>query len=828
MVVGVTAYVFYCEGEQGRDTSAHKVGDALSRLNSDFTKMQVSNREFAARLAHDSALTTALNKQDRPALSTLFKNASNARRFAGTIAVFDGTGTVVYSTDAPTKFGYNMRGKNAGIDYVLNGLDNFTGLTAALTVAQPIAVTAMVPIIGEGGKCQGIVAVSESLNEEFFTGEAMKFALLSESLSDIDFILLAGRDNNYFCLTPGLLKDKPAFVQQLSERGAKAMPGWQEPSSGWQVNDIFKWLGNLLHGGTNIGAGFVRDGRFWQQYNLSNIGFVVATTTIHAQGIKPGFIIIITCVLGLLAFVLAVVFSAKINNVESPGQALMGHLKAWQADLQPPPASGFSGVWHELAELIDQTLAGKQHYIQALKLQLNKTTQQVNEIAKEGQTADGQFAALDRQVANQNRQLSEFSRQLNYANQQNVFLQQELQAILQSTTEGFLVLDGYGNVLSCNNIFLNWLGASEAEIAGRFCFDLVQKPGEKANEVPTGSDLGRAFVKHESNTAALIEQFFPEGAIHHAKSGQAVEVLLHLQPIAGQDNNIQGYILVVRDKSLRSEIVKLRMEMINMLTRAVRAPLISAEKEWQSLLGSDGEFKSSQALELNQKLTNEKANFFQNAGEKFEPAVEHRLNDLHSRYQNLIRSVESLLSAHGQSSEQLAITPQNDSQLVEGLDNIFPRAEALPSELFPITRLIGDCLEEVAGIARGRHLVLDHKTSTAMPNIRGNRAVIKSILAPIIDKIINSTDSGGKVRVESTFQDKEIKLGISSSGPALAEEEIVDMFAGFIPEKHSEDTYGARLSLYLARNNAERIGAHVWAQSVSGRGTTIYITLPVG
>jgi len=360
---------------------------------------------------------------------------------------------------------------------------------------------------------------------------------------------------------------------------------------------------------------------------------------------------------------------------------------------------------------------------------------------------------------------------------------------------------------------------SEAEIAGRFCFDLVRKPGEKISDAPRGAaaDPGRAFVKHDSNTAALIDQFFPEGFVYHSKSVQAVEVLLHLQPIAGQDNNIQGYILVVRDKSLRSEIVKLRTEMINMLTRAIRAPLVSAEKEWQSLLSGNGQPFGDAELD-------EQKGFNKQSG----TAIKHRLNDLHSRYQNLIRSVESLLSVHGQSVDQLPPSPQNDSQFVEGLENIFPRAEALPVESFSVTRLIGDCLEEVADIARGRHLVLDHKTSTAMPNIKGNRAVIKSILAPIIDKIINSTDAGGKVRVESKLADKEIKLGISSSGPAVSEEEIADMFAGFIPEKHSEDTYGARLSLYLARNNAERIGAHVWAQSESGHGTTIYITLLVG
>src|SRR5579872_2395478 len=172
MVGGMTAYVFYWQGEQGHDEAAHKINNVLRKLNSDFARMQVINREFASRLAHDSNLVAALSKSDRAAIASLFKNASNERHSAGYIAAFDGNGAVIYSSDAPAKFGYNMHGKNTGVDYVLNSLDNFTGLTLGLTAAQSIAVSAIVPIIGEGGKCRGMVAVCQPINEEFLTGEA--------------------------------------------------------------------------------------------------------------------------------------------------------------------------------------------------------------------------------------------------------------------------------------------------------------------------------------------------------------------------------------------------------------------------------------------------------------------------------------------------------------------------------------------------------------------------------------------------------------------------------------------------------------------------------
>src|SRR5262249_42760057 len=142
---------------------------------------------------------------------------------------------------------------------------------------------------------------------------------------------------------------------------------------------------------------------------------------------------------------------------------------------------------------------------------------------------DKQFDALNRQVSTQSRQLTELSKQANNANRQAVSLQQRLDAVLQSSTEGFLILDQFGSVLSANAVLLKWMGVNESEIAGRYCFDLVKKPGEpKPDGLPP-----RSIAKKSNEPHSVIDQFYPEGVIYNLRGDKLVEVLAHLQPVGG-------------------------------------------------------------------------------------------------------------------------------------------------------------------------------------------------------------------------------------------------------------------------------------------------------
>jgi K+-sensing histidine kinase KdpD len=236
--------------------------------------------------------------------------------------------------------------------------------------------------------------------------------------------------------------------------------------------------------------------------------------------------------------------------------------------------------------------------------------------------------------------------------------------------------------------------------------------------------------------------------------------------------------MVLRDKSLHSEAHRLRNEIVAMLQESIRGPLVVADQKWSSVLTTTSK---------------------QFGGTALGPA----LIDLHSNYQALMAVIDSLLMMH------TGIVP---TQVVQ-------------REQVSVTRLIGDCLEQVAQQARAHQIMLDYKTVTGLPSTAIDKDILRDIVIQLLEKMISVTAPGGRVRVESTAKNNEIRLSIFSSGPALPAGEIEDMFAGFIQGKHTEDTYSSRLSLYLVRNNLERLGGKIWAES--DRGTYFYFTLPI-
>lgn len=776
VALGHAGSALYIDFHANRANASNRLLEAKKQLvggegrRGEFTKILDVNLSLGKRLLADPAVISAFASKDRGALQAALKPFFEQTGFPGTITFLDNSRRILLSTEAPSKAGSQLT--NGVIETVFNQGREFPGVVR--TETGGIVLQSAIPVV-QGGKIAGCLCLNQPLNIEYLTGVAAQLGIADPNLSGLDLALLSNDDGKLVAYTTGLVgKSGGPFVAELESKGKKAIPE--------SMKLPFPVPKELLAFCVTEEAGFERGARWWLKLPLGTKGmkeepaillFSTKVTDMTQKVIMVGVLVGVVCSVGLL---MALVFVASLSKeVNTPLRFLIRRTNELASQKQSIPAlEGLDGDWLELGELIDTAVSSMRHSTQSLRKELNKQQEAVKEKALQIETTNQQLDSLNRQFSQQAKQLSEASKQINYSSRQAIMLQHKLESVMQVSTEGFLVLDHYGNVMSANPVFLNWVGTSEGEIAGRLCFDLVKKVGE-----PRNSDgAGQAFAKH-GDPNALINNFYPEGVIYHFSKDKKVDVLAHLQPITGDENKIEGYIMVLRDKSLRSENAQLKQEIVSMLQDSIRTQLVAGESRWTPILS--------------------------NANQTMHPSVGQALAELHTHYEQLIGLVDSLLMIYGG----------------------FVPPPVIPKEQVVVTRLVADCLEEVSPLARGRQLLLDYKTVTGLPPINCNKEQLHSILIQVLHRMIGVTAPGGRVRVESQIRNQEMRIGVSSSGPALPANEITDMFVGFIQGKHSEDTYSDRLAMYLARNNVERLGGRIWAESEAGRGTAVFFTVSV-
>jgi signal transduction histidine kinase len=764
--------------QSSRSLAAMRAEGASRKFEEDKSMIASANAALASTMSTDKDLVAALTNKDPKLAAERIISIVHSTSYPGDLALLDSSGRMLYSTDNP-KGGDMGAERSPLLEYVIKSQKESAvggGISGVATFNAGRMTLTSVVAIRSGKKFIGMVTASQPLSSNFLSGMASKWLIENPDYKDIGIGVVpmgkAGEPVDVV-MTPNLARS--SFLNQLVMKGVAGLPQVVAPLGG-----------PLLYLVPLVGSAesFSMEGRWWHAVSLPSYansktveGVILFGSPIEDLRMHAAAMTAIAILLAILVGVIAIIMARGIGRAITRPMRIITYRVAelTQKRSALPPLEGLEGEWLELGEQIDTALSNMRNSMQSLRLQVNKQATEYENQNKDVQETTEQVTTLSKQISQHSRTNTELSKQVMAANRQTIFLQRKLDAVMQVSTEGYLILDQFGNVLGANPTFLNWMGATEGEIAGRTCFDLVKKPGEGRSDVKQG----QAFAVHGGDPAEIINQFYPEGVIYNFQRDSAVEVLAHLQPIESDEATTQGYIMVLRDKSLRSEISHLRTEIVAMLADSIRTPLIQAESGWQSVMSNT---------------------------QKLPPLVKEPLEALHEHYINLLGVTDSLLMIY---SNFMPPMPQQP-----------PRQEVV------VNRLVADCLEEVAPLARDRQLGLDYKSVTGLPNLNVDKEILQGIVTQLLEKMIAITGPGGRVRVESVYKRQDMRIGVLSSGPALSESELSDMFVGFIEGKHDMDSYSTRLSMYLARNSVERLGGSIWAES--DRGTAIYFTVNIG
>jgi signal transduction histidine kinase len=358
-------------------------------------------------------------------------------------------------------------------------------------------------------------------------------------------------------------------------------------------------------------------------------------------------------------------------------------------------------------------------------------------------------------------------------------------AILQSLSDGVVVCDSYGSVLTANTAVERILEREIEELVTWRLPELLKRLlGRRAGELPLEDLLAQPRDEHD-NPRSLSATF--------QISTRVVSVAL--DPVIASKGELIGAVAVFRDITREVESDRLKTEFIGTVSHELRTPMTSIKGFTQLLaMGSLGPVNDTQ---------------------------KEFLGIIQSNAERMIAIINDLLD----------ITKLETGSVELDLRPIHT-AEALSSVLLELQPKILERAQEIAiSIPPG------------LPLVRADQKRLNQILFNLISNAVKYTPSHGKIAVdarevglddlpeslrESLKAGRYVQIDVRDSGVGIAEDELEKIFERFYRTENplKVEAGGTGLGLSLVRPLVKLFGGRIWVESAVGEGSVFTIAIP--
>lgn len=347
-------------------------------------------------------------------------------------------------------------------------------------------------------------------------------------------------------------------------------------------------------------------------------------------------------------------------------------------------------------------------------------------------------------------------------------------AILESVTEGVLVLDEHDTVVLYNRAANQVLQIEDIAIVGHALARIA--------EYGTSSE--------ERQRALLLYDALADGVRRARQQADPLHTLVELSgqtidttftPVITPDGERLGVAAVLRDITREIEADKAKREFISTVSHELRTPLTSVKGYIDLLLlGTAGPISDMQQTFLQVVKSNA-----------------DRLNAL----------VEDLLE-------------------ISRLENGKVTLNIRPTNL---SDLISDILASLRTETERKHMQLQLEIEPTLPTIEADTKRVAQVLTNLLSNAHKYTRDGGNITVRAYTRDELVQIDVADTGVGIPPDELPKMFSRFFRTNNSlkDEVGGTGLGLSIAKSFVELHGGDLWVTSELEVGSTFSFTLPI-
>ena len=345
---------------------------------------------------------------------------------------------------------------------------------------------------------------------------------------------------------------------------------------------------------------------------------------------------------------------------------------------------------------------------------------------------------------------------------------------LKSIGDGVVATDLEGKIIFFNEAAERLFGQKSGDVFGKDVSQVKklysEKNPEKTVEVTHDSLRTGKSYNSESQHYFILRQ-----------DGSQLPVSFSVSPIFNKEKKMQGAIAVYRDVAEEREIEKTKDNFLSVAAHQLRTPLAGIRWTIESLLDGDAG-----------KISKEAKNY---------------LEQISENNQRLVDLVNDLLD-------------------VSRINMGKAQEEAVPIN---ICKMLQEVADSQYGMAKERGITISFEKVCALnPDVKSAPKHLFQALENLISNSIKYTPKGGNIIVAADFEQEEVIISVADNGIGIPKEDQVKIFTKFFRASNAvlKETEGSGLGLNVVKSFIEEAGGKIRFESVEGKGTTFFITLP--
>ena len=342
-----------------------------------------------------------------------------------------------------------------------------------------------------------------------------------------------------------------------------------------------------------------------------------------------------------------------------------------------------------------------------------------------------------------------------------------LDSVLSHMSDGVLATDRRGNVTIVNNMALQLLGVEhEDELIGKSIIDVLD-------------------IRHDYTVRQLVNSEQKEMILDMSNSGSNLILNAYFSPIQRESGFVSGLVCVFHDVTSQQKEEQERKEFVSNVSHELRTPLTSVKSYVEAL--SDGAWQDKEIAPQFLKVVQDET-------------------------ERMIRMINDLLSLSrmdaGTTKLNLEYVNINElfNYILNRFDMIIKKEEDPKKKKYTIERFF---------TKKDLWVEIDTDKFT-------------QVIDNIMNNAIKYSPDGGVITARLLETHNHVIMSISDQGLGIPRKDLSHIFDRFfrVDKARSRKQGGTGLGLAISKEVVNMLGGQIWVDSVEGKGSTFYISLP--